>query len=211
MCIVLVTRTKKYTIVLSNRDEFLTRPTSRAKWWPHPGSHVLAGRDEARPAHGTWLGITRHGRIAVLTNFREETEEGAMAAAISRGEITKEFLLSEKPIEEWILEVLSTGVYKNVGGFSLICGVLKKSSSGFAVVSNRSSLDQGADYILTKDPEDLAFETEGLSNSLFHEEWPKVKSGKKLIHELQSEDIQDEGELIARCFEILSYGHSLPY
>src|SRR6266496_4647681 len=148
MCIVLVTRTKKYSIILSNRDEFLARPTIRATWWPTPDNNILAGRDLARPSHGTWLGITRQGRIAVLTNYREECEQDAAAAAVSRGEITKEFLLSEKDVEEWIQEVLESGVYSTVGGFSLMCGIFRKGGRGFAVVSNRSSLERGADYVL---------------------------------------------------------------
>ena len=127
MCIVLVTRTEKYSIVLSNRDEFLARPTIRATWWPAPHNNVLAGRDLGRSTHGTWLGITRQGRIAALTNYREKSEQGATAAAVSRGEITNEFLLSEKDVEEWIQEVLGSGVYSTVGGFSLMCGNFKNS------------------------------------------------------------------------------------
>ena len=206
MCIVLVTRTKKYSIILSNRDEFLARPTLHATWWPSPHSQVLAGRDLARPQHGTWLGITRQGRIAVLTNYREESEVGASSAAISRGEITNEFLLSEKGIEEWIQEVLASGVYTNVGGFSLMCAVLRKQQRGYAVVSNRSSLEKGADYILTKENEAevVGYECDGLSNSLLHDEWPKVKIGKELLQKLASKDITDEETFIEECFDLLS-------
>lgn len=207
MCIVLVTRTKKYSIILSNRDEFLARPTVRATWWPSPHEFVLSGRDLARPAHGTWLGMTRQGRIAILTNYKEDTEEGAGAAAVSRGEITKEFLLSDKPVDEWVLEVLSTGVYKNVGGFSLMCGVLRKDTRGYAIVTNRSSVEKGADYVLSKEDEVLEYECEGLSNSLIHDEWPKVKMGKVLLQKLKEGDIQDENSFIEQCFELLSYGH----
>jgi uncharacterized protein with NRDE domain len=204
MCIVLVTRTKKYTIFLSNRDEFLARPTTRASFWPEPHSHILAARDMARPVHGTWLGVTRTGRIAVLTNYREDTEEGASAAQVSRGEITKEFLLSEKPIDEWLQETLTSGVYKNCGGFSLLCGVLKKNMDGFAIVSNRSSLTDGVDYVLQNEGV-LGYECEGLSNALFHEEWPKVKMGKELLRELTEKDVENEDEFIERCFALLSY------
>jgi uncharacterized protein with NRDE domain len=211
MCIVLVTRTKKYSLVLSNRDEFLARPTAKATWWPAPASHILGGRDLARPSHGTWLGITRQGRFVVLTNFRETTEAAANGAALSRGEITKEFLMSDKPVEEWIQEVLESGVYKNVGGFSLMCGVLRKKSTGYAVVSNRSTLEKGADWVLAKQDEVVGYECEGLSNSLIHDEWPKVALGKKLLHELIEMDIQDERELIERCFDLLSYAPLLEY
>lgn len=211
MCIALITRNKTYsTIILSNRDEFLSRPTRRAAWWSHPYSQVLGGQDLCRPSHGTWLGITRQGRFAVLTNYREETEEGATAALISRGEITKEFLFSGKDVEEWIQEVLESKVYMNVGGFSLMCGILRKEEEergkGFAVVSNRSSLEEGVDYVLGKGEEEVVGdECEGLSNSLLHDEWPKVKMGKKLFKKLAEKDIQDEEKFIEKCFELLSY------
>jgi uncharacterized protein with NRDE domain len=205
MCIVLVTRTKTHSLLLSNRDEFLVRPTLRAGWWPAPHNNVLAGRDLARPSHGTWLGITRQGRLAVLTNFREETEEGATAATLSRGEITKEFLLSEKGVDEWIAEVLESGVYENVGGFSLMCTVLKKGKGGYAVISNRSSVEKGADYVLSSENDVLGYECTGLSNALIHDEWPKVKLGKELLEALAKEDITDEDAFIDKCFDLLRY------
>jgi uncharacterized protein with NRDE domain len=211
MCIVLVTRTKRYNILLSNRDEFLDRPTLCASWWPSPDDTVFAGRDLARPSHGTWLGITRQGRIAVLTNYREETEERAAAAAVSRGEITKEFLISEKPVDEWVQEVLESGVYRNVGGFSLMCSILKKESmEGYAVISNRSCAETGADYIvLTKEDDVLGYECMGLSNALIHDEWPKVKMGKMLLAALAKEDIKDEDSFINKCFDLLTYEQKL--
>ncbi|HCN72375.1 MAG TPA: hypothetical protein DIS96_11915, partial [Pusillimonas sp.] len=51
--------------IAANRDEFHARPTSTAAPWKnHP--EVIAGTDEL--AGGTWLGITRTGRFALLTN-----------------------------------------------------------------------------------------------------------------------------------------------
>jgi len=205
MCIVLVTKTKKYLVILSNRDEFLARPTLRASWWPRPHDNVLGGRDLARPTHGTWLGITRQGRIAVLTNYREQTEEVAVSAALSRGEITNGFLFSDKSVDDWVQEALESGVYKNVGGFLLMCGILRKDAKGYAIISNRSSAEEGAHYVLSKEDEVLGYECEGLSNSFIHDEWPKVKLGKKLLQGLVENDIQDEDEFIEQCFELLSY------
>jgi len=204
MCIVLVTKTKKYYVILSNRDEFLARPTTKATWWPKPNDHVLGGRDLARPSHGTWLGLTKQGRLAVLTNYREDTEAAANCAAVSRGEITKEFLLSHKPVEQWIQDVLSTGVYKDVGGFSLLCTILDKNSPKMAVISNRSTLEKGADYVLGVENEVVGYQCEGLSNSLYHDEWPKVKLGKKLLRRLTENDVEDENAFIEKGFELLS-------
>ncbi len=48
------------------------RPTQPVHFWPdHPS--VLAGRDAV--GHGTWLGITKNGRFAFVTNFREVCAE----------------------------------------------------------------------------------------------------------------------------------------
>jgi hypothetical protein len=63
-------------ILLSNRDEYLNRPTARADFWPAPNDDVLGPRDLAREQHGSWIGITRTGRLAVLLNYRETKPDG---------------------------------------------------------------------------------------------------------------------------------------
>ena len=75
------------SVVLAvNRDEFFARPTRECHWWDdHP--QILAGRDAE--AGGTWLGLTRDGRVAVLTNF---TERDKIPDAPSRGELPVGFL-----------------------------------------------------------------------------------------------------------------------
>ncbi|MCB0764683.1 MAG: NRDE family protein, partial [Flavobacteriales bacterium] len=57
-------------IVLANRDEFLDRPALPAHAW-QDAPHIFAGRDVQ--AGGTWLGVTRSGRFAALTNYRDLT------------------------------------------------------------------------------------------------------------------------------------------
>ena len=54
-------------LLLGNRDEYYERPTAPLAWWE--GGRILAGRD--LQAGGTWLGVTRTGRVAVITNFRD--------------------------------------------------------------------------------------------------------------------------------------------
>ena len=54
--------------IAANRDEYYRRPTAKAAFWQdHPD--ILAGRD--LECMGTWLGVTRAGRFAALTNFRD--------------------------------------------------------------------------------------------------------------------------------------------
>ena len=58
-----------HSILCTNRDEFLSRPTVAAHF--HSFGHgtegegnVLSGRDLR--AGGTWLGVSRFGRVALL-------------------------------------------------------------------------------------------------------------------------------------------------
>ena len=83
MCLVAVALDAhpRYALAIAaNRDEFHDREAEPAHWW-HEG--WLAGRD--REAGGTWLGVRRDGRFALVTNVREGGRRDALAA--SRGEI----------------------------------------------------------------------------------------------------------------------------
>ena len=70
MCIlfIAVDQSQEFPLVIAaNRDEFHARPTAVSGFWNnHP--HVLAGHD--LQAHGTWMGVTRNGKVAALTNIR---------------------------------------------------------------------------------------------------------------------------------------------
>ena len=118
-------------LLISNRDEFISRPTARAAWWNPPNQQVLGGRDLQREEHGTWLGITKQGRIACLTNFREEGVE--INQEKSRGGIVNAYLTispdSDESEEEFVRRLLTdVGIY-DVGGFTLLFGKLRAPSS----------------------------------------------------------------------------------
>lgn len=75
-------------LVLANRDEFHARPTRAMHWWDD--GQVLAGKD--LQAGGTWLGVSRKGRLAALTNYRlpinapgEKPSRGALVADFLKG------------------------------------------------------------------------------------------------------------------------------
>ncbi|HET9735122.1 MAG TPA: NRDE family protein [Burkholderiales bacterium] len=72
--------------VAANRDEFHARPAARAAFW-EDRPDLLAGRD--LQAGGTWMGVSRNGRFAAVTNYRGGTEPGA---AQSRGSLVTQYL-----------------------------------------------------------------------------------------------------------------------
>ncbi|SMQ47713.1 unnamed protein product [Zymoseptoria tritici ST99CH_3D7] len=212
-------------IIISNRDEFITRPTKRADWWDSPNGHVLAGRDLKRVEKGTWLGITRQGRFAVLTNFREEgvDENGAK----SRGGMINSYLTvppgSEETDDEFVQRLLNDVGIHDVGGFTLLFGELRAPRSagrsdseslndpsqshtpelpGLAIVSNRTESPNELRRIGTH-----LGETHGLSNSHYGDNsWPKVVNGERLLKEAITKNTstnQSQNEFIASLFEIL--------
>ena len=97
-------------IVAANRDEFHARPAAPAAFWEDQPA-ILAGRDlEAR---GTWMGVSRSGRFAAVTNFRGANEP---RAAESRGSLVTRFLAGgEKP------GAYASGLQKTLySGFNLL-------------------------------------------------------------------------------------------
>ncbi|GAB7339138.1 hypothetical protein MBLNU457_5809t1 [Dothideomycetes sp. NU457] len=206
MCIALLTTTHpSYALILlSNRDEYLTRPTAPAHFWSSPHTHVLGGRDLQRPIHGTWLGITRHGRLAVLTNYREQ---GADYSGLkSRGGIVNAFLTlppgSSETSEGFAERLVEEGV-GDVGGFSLVFGTLRRGDVALGVLSNRTTEVGRMKWLMTG-----RGETVGLSNSFFGDRsWPKVVMGERMLEEMVMESVEAEEskeDLIERGLRLLS-------
>jgi len=89
MCLILVAWRvhRDYPLVVAaNRDEFHGRPAARAAFWDDEPD-ILGGRD--LQARGTWMGVSRGGRFAAVTNYRGGTEP---SAAESRGALVTRFL-----------------------------------------------------------------------------------------------------------------------
>ncbi|KAI9673447.1 MAG: hypothetical protein M1817_002909 [Caeruleum heppii] len=216
MCIALITTLHPSypLILLDNRDEYLSRPTAAATYWPPPNSHVLGGRDLLRSEQGTWLGITHQGRIAVLTNFREQSAADAnnpIQGARSRGAMVNAWLKlpadSTESTTQFVERLFHAeeGV-KGVGGFSLVCGQLRLDEDGklepLAVVSNRTTHAEDATWIAGSPGE-----IHGLSNSAYDNPWPKVKMAEELLRQAIEESVahqEDKQAWIERLFRLLS-------
>ncbi|KAE8837265.1 hypothetical protein PTNB73_08168 [Pyrenophora teres f. teres] len=197
-------------ILLNNRDEYLHRPTAEATWWPSPDTQVLGGYDLHRPAHGTWLGVTRQGRLAVLTNYREE-DEAIVVGARSRGLIPNAWLKSEpskgETTDEFAKRMIEEDGVQGVGGFSLCYGfmqdVVKSQNNGLAIVSNRTPDVKGVIHLL-----DQPNQTHALSNAAYSDRsWPKVINGEAWTRHAISESVaakETPEQLISRLLAVLS-------
>ena len=156
--------------------------------------NLLAGRDLS--AGGTWMGITRQGRFAALTNFREvEKNRNSSVAASSRGKLVSDFLAGSISAEKYLAELARKADVYN--GFNLLCGNMKDGPWYF---SNRDGMNK---------PQRLEAGVYGLSNHLLDTLWPKVAQGKSdmtralaalpreapLIELLHDEKIHEDGSL----------------
>ncbi|KAJ5324656.1 hypothetical protein N7476_003256 [Penicillium atrosanguineum] len=205
MCIALIsTAHPLYSlIVIDNRDEFLHRPTSSPDWWPEPSSFVLGSRDLARSEHGTWMGVTKQGKVAVLTNYREQKSSEAIGWH-SRGKIVNSWLTSPPAEKQTTLDFVQAMVAspeaKQVGGFSLVCGHINEP---LAIVSNRSRDMEQIIWVASEKNQTL-----GLSNTNFGDRtWPKIIEGEKLMEMAIKEHVQaqeDEDALVERLLQVLS-------
>lgn len=160
-------------ILAANRDEFYKRPTAKAGFWEdHP--NVLAGRDLEQM--GTWMGITKGGRIASLTNYRNPKEN--KAGKRSRGEIVSGFLTGNESAQAFLLELQDKR--EQYQGFNLIVG----DADSLFFYSNVQN------EIIEVEPG-----THGLSNHLLDTEWPKVLKGKSGLYQC----IADSSEVNVHC------------
>jgi len=98
--------------VAANRDEFHGRRASPAAFWrDQPG--ILAGRD--LEAMGTWMGVSRSGRFAAVTNYRGAREPSAEE---SRGALVSRFLANGTSAASYISEVSARA--SRYSGFNLL-------------------------------------------------------------------------------------------
>jgi len=150
----------RYRLALAaNRDEFFERPTAPAAFWAvEPG--LLAGRDLR--SGGSWMGVTRGGRVAAVTNYRDPARIRAESA--SRGDLVTGFLLGAESPQGYALRVHRDGARYNP--FSLL--VADASTMWFCT-------NEGPQ------PFEVTPGVHGLSNHLLDTPWPKVARGRAAL------------------------------
>ncbi len=159
MCLILFAwrRHPRYELVLAaNRDEFYGRPTAPLHVWEDL-PEVLAGRDLKEG--GTWLGLSRRGRFAAITNYRDPRR--VRLDAPSRGILVSGFLTAAAPALDYAQELQPRAAGYN--GFNL----LLHDGRDLVWYSNRGG-----------PPRALEPGVYGLSNHLLDTPWPKVRRGR---------------------------------
>jgi uncharacterized protein with NRDE domain len=169
MCLILLAlqQHSSYRLVLAaNRDEYYDRPSSPPTFWSE-APDLLAGKD--LKSGGTWLGITKKGRIAAVTNYRDPASTKRNAP--SRGWLVRDFLLGKDGAEDYLIKVRQEA--KKYNGFNLVVGVRDE----LCWYSNR-----------TNEIIRLSRGLHGISNRLLDTPWPKVVRSKQGISEILDRD-----------------------
>jgi uncharacterized protein with NRDE domain len=149
-------------VLAANRDEYYRRPTAPAAFLDN-APDILGGLDLKH--NGMWLGITRTGRLAAITNYRDPGLD--MSNAPSRGFLVKEFLLGKESPQNYLQHIKSVGDQYN--GFNLLVG----DRTELFYYSNRGNRIQK-----------IKPGTYGLSNHLLDTPWPKIAKGKDTLKRL---------------------------
>ena len=166
-------------IVAANRDEFYIRKTAAADFW-QDFPQIIGGRD--LEAHGTWLAMTRTGKISLLTNYRDPRNINPDAP--SRGQLVSDYLQREIEAEHYLREVekkgpdyngfnLMNGGVDDIWYFSNYQGAIRKLLPGFY----------------------------GLSNHVLDTPWPKVERGKKKFKQILHKTVIDPDEVFEFLYD----------
>lgn len=165
-------------VLLSNRDEFLQRPTKPLHQWSD--QPIYAGRDSQ--SGGTWLGVhqvqqseyqqhsfqQQNGRWAAVLNFRDGVQ--ASNDERSRGALVTEFLTGTLSPMDFARKIS----LQEYAGFNLIIGDAMQA----VIVNNRGHapmpLYAGLHVISNGQPEDSWFKTERLRGRLRQEVLPLI-------------------------------------
>jgi len=157
-------------IIAANRDEFYNRKTAPAEYWKD-NPEILGGRD--LEAGGTWLGVTKTGRISLITNYRDPKNINPKAP--SRGQLVSDYLASRVSPELYLKNLEPKA--KTYNGYNLLVGTPDE-------MWYHSNYGDGIKELKTG--------LYGLSNHLLETPWPKVETGKTRMKEILSRSFKSE-------------------
>jgi uncharacterized protein with NRDE domain len=151
-------------LLIANRDEYYARPTLPMHWWDD--GKVLAGKDLT--GGGTWLGVTRDGRMAALTNYRDP--DNFRADAPSRGMLVSDFFMGQMSAADYLHAVCAVAAKYNAFNLLVFDG------------SNFMGLESRHGRVFS-----MQAGIGGVSNADFASPWPKLekmRAGLARVEEL---------------------------
>ena len=153
-------------VVAANRDEWRDRPAAPLAWWTdHPD--ILAGRD--LQAGGTWMGVSRGGRFAAVTNFRDPWGRGANRR--SRGELVTSYLVGTEAPRDFLATLAARA--SEYSGFNLVVGDARE----LVYFGSREGVVRAIEPGI-----------HALSNHLLDQPWPKVQRARAALSAAPSDE-----------------------
>ena len=158
-------------VLAGNRDEFHARPSAPLARWEDE-AHLIAGRD--LQSGGSWLGVSEHGRLAVVTNVRSLADPDP--SRVTRGRLITEYLINQGQYAAPDLSAL--------GDFNPFNLLVATPASAW-MISNRPAATRTA----------LTTGVHGLSNLVIGEAWPRKNALELALNVWLEGAADDPGEL----------------
>ncbi len=194
MCLIVfsLNPSNEYKLILAaNRDEYYSRKSLPFKWYELYNDELLAPRD--LQAFGSFFGITKKGKLAFLTNYRNPTL--LKTNAPSRGLIVWNYLTNNTNAKNFIETIKP----EKFNPFNFVFGRIDELYY-FSNINNN----------LIKIPEGLHV----LSNSLLDINWQKTQKAKSNFQSIIS-SATNKNKLIDQLLDMLhdttTYTQDLPH
>lgn len=178
-----------YQVILANnRDEQYERPTKPADFWDDD-EYCISGLDmfEDR-AGGTWIGMSKKGKIGILLNILVEH----LQRAKGRGYLVRNYLQSDTDCMQYLDQLAKEDAVYNE--FNLV--LLERGSHKEWKIGLYSNKDD-------KGPTALAPGFIAVSNSTLEEPFQKAEQGKKTFESIVSKT-SNKDELVRALLDMLT-------
>ncbi|XP_043924641.1 transport and Golgi organization protein 2 homolog isoform X2 [Protopterus annectens] len=191
-------------ILAANRDEIYHRPSKPADFWEN-NQDVLSGLDmEAGKEGGTWIGISKKGKLAALTNYLAPKINPDLQG---RGSLVSNFLTSNLDSFSYLKKLSSEGHLYN--GFNLLAADFNLTKEDMVCYYGNKGDPEPA--ILNPGSSGIRLVTGnvpgiyGLGNCLLDTPWKKLLFGKQLFTDVvkQSHNLSKE-QLTKELLKVLN-------
>ncbi|SCU89018.1 LAFA_0E15764g1_1 [Lachancea sp. 'fantastica'] len=206
MCILLATSAHpQYSLILiSNRDEFYERKTQHTCF--NKDGFVLCPIDlaldsEGKSKGGTWCGVNKDGKVAVVLNLRHNRPRQAgfkANPAFSRGSVPMRFLQDRSPFNEWDTFDKFAHKFSDVrnGDLNLFVGDCKEGKYT-AMDSFGLSLP-----VLTSENRVFVMSNDFVGSP---DKWLKIHTAETLLHQLvENSTTATEDQIVEQCLKLAS-------